>query len=221
MLDPKSGTIYPKTPTDEWQASGIFVSNGGGGNVGQKRGRVEWQVNHRPEAMAASPADVMGSFFDQFLKGPAQLLLLVTALVTVVAAVSILVSIYNSVSARRREIAVLRSLGATRRTILLLICVEAGLIGLVGGLLGWLLGHALAAVAGRGVAGATRRGHQRLGRRLGRAGLPRRRRAAKRVGGAGSRAEGVLDAGGAEPERVSLTARRQRRPGPALTTPPT
>ena len=147
-LDPKTGVIYPRTPKEDWQASGIFVSNGSGGNVGQRRGRVEWAVNHRPEAMAASPADVMGAFFDQFLKGPAQLLLLVTALVTVVAAVSILVSIYNSVSARRREIAVLRSLGATRRTILLLICVEAGLIGLVGGLLGWVLGHGLAAVAG-------------------------------------------------------------------------
>jgi putative ABC transport system permease protein len=73
-------------------------------------------------------------------------LLLVACLVTIVAAVGILVSIYNSVSARMREIAILRALGATRVRVLLLICVEAGLVGLFGGLLGLLGGHLLAGV---------------------------------------------------------------------------
>jgi putative ABC transport system permease protein len=61
-----------------------------------------------------------------------------------VAAVSILVSIYNSVSARMGEIAVLRALGATRMRILALICLEAGLIGLIGGVAGLIAGHLLA-----------------------------------------------------------------------------
>jgi len=65
-------------------------------------------------------------------------------LVTVVAAVSILVSIYNSVAARRREIAILRALGATRARVLALICIEAGVIGLFGGLLGLVVGHLMA-----------------------------------------------------------------------------
>ena len=55
------------------------------------------------------------------------LLLLICSLVTIVAAVGILVSIYNSVSARLKEIAILRALGATRKTVLTLICLEAGL----------------------------------------------------------------------------------------------
>src|SRR5690606_24080020 len=91
----------------------------------------------------------MQAFFQQFLEPIARLLLVITILVTVVAAMGILVSIYNSVSARRREIAILRSLGATRRTILALICTEAALIGLAGGVLGLIIGH-LIALAGNG-----------------------------------------------------------------------
>jgi len=45
-----------------------------------------------------------------------------------------------------REIAILRALGATRGRILTLICVEAGLIGLLGAIGGLLLGHALGAI---------------------------------------------------------------------------
>src|ERR1700722_12240062 len=59
---------------------------------------------------------------------------------------SILVCIYNSVSARQKEIAILRALGATRGKVLGLICLEAGVIGLLGGLLGLLAGHLLGAV---------------------------------------------------------------------------
>ena len=67
----------------------------------------------------------------------------ISLLVTIVAAASITVGIYNSVAARMREIAILRALGATKGRVLTLICVEAGMIGLFGGILGVLLGHAL------------------------------------------------------------------------------
>ena len=144
VQEPDTGVIHLKIPQDDWQVSGIFVSAASTA----LSAKTAWQIDHLGDAMAVSPAKEMGDFFAQFLAGPLQLFLAVTALVTVVAAVSILVSIYNSVSARRREIAVLRSLGATRRTILALICVEAGLIGLVGSVLGWLLGHLLAVGAG-------------------------------------------------------------------------
>ena len=49
--------------------------------------------------------------------GPMELLLLgLTVLIVVVAGIGILVSIYNSMSERRHEIAVMRALGAGRRT---------------------------------------------------------------------------------------------------------
>ena len=55
-------------------------------------------------------------------------------------------TIYNSVAARRREIAILRALGATRARILALICFEASLIGVLGGISGFIVGHLLSAI---------------------------------------------------------------------------
>jgi putative ABC transport system permease protein len=98
-------------------------------------------------AAAVNPARVMFEFFNTFLAGPSRVLLLVSLLVTIVAGVAILVSIYNSVSAQLREIAILRALGATRARVLSLICLEAGLIGLAGGLCGFVAGHLLGALA--------------------------------------------------------------------------
>ena len=89
----------------------------------------------------------MRQFFDTFLKPSNQLLLGVSALVSLLAAISILVSIYNSVSARKREIAILRALGATRGRIVTLLCTEAGLIGLLGGILGIITGHLIGLAA--------------------------------------------------------------------------
>jgi len=65
--------------------------------------------------------------------------------VTIVAAASIMTTIYNAVAARRREIAILRALGATRVRILSLISFEAALVGLLGGLLGLIVGHLVCA----------------------------------------------------------------------------
>lgn len=70
----------------------------------------------------------------------------VAYLVALVAAGSVLASIYNSMSARRRDLAILRALGARRRLIFGAVVCEAGGIGLVGSLLG--LGCHFALVAG-------------------------------------------------------------------------
>jgi putative ABC transport system permease protein len=129
-------------PEKFWELSAVLVKARGDFPAQT----LMYNINNGNEAMAVNPAQVMRQFFDQFLSGPTLILLLIAALVSVVAGVSILVSIYNSVSARLREIAILRALGATRARILLLICVESGLIGLFGGFLGLLAGHGLAAI---------------------------------------------------------------------------
>lgn len=66
-----------------------------------------------------------------------QVLTLVAWLVAVVAAGSVLVSIYNSMSARQRDIAILRALGARRRTVFGAVLGEAAAIGLLGSALGF------------------------------------------------------------------------------------
>jgi len=65
-----------------------------------------------------------------------RVLTLVAWLVAAVAAGSVLVSIYNSMSARQRDIAILRALGAKRRTVFGAVVGEAAAIGLLGSALG-------------------------------------------------------------------------------------
>ena len=136
------GTFHLLLDKDAWEVSAILIKSRS--DFGAQK--LMYDINNLNEAMAVNPASVMRQFFEQFLSGPTLVLLLIAALVTVVAAVSILVSIYNSVSARLREIAILRALGATRGTVLTLICAEASLIGLLGGIIGLIIGHSLAAV---------------------------------------------------------------------------
>lgn len=63
------------------------------------------------------------------------------ALVLLVGGLGILVGLYNTLQGRRREIAVLRALGARPRDVFAVILLEALLLCLLGGLLGLLLGH--------------------------------------------------------------------------------
>ena len=65
---------------------------------------------------------------------------------------SVLASIYNSMNERRREIAILRSLGAQRTTILGAVVLEAAAIGAIG----MILGFAVYAVILSGVASVIR-----------------------------------------------------------------
>jgi len=134
------GIIHLDIPKEQWAVSAILVKARGGFQAQQ----LLYMINNGPVAMAVSPAMEMRTFFDNFLRGSVLLLLAISALVSVVAAVSILVSIYNAVSARLPEIAIMRALGATRAKILTMICLEAGFIGLLGGVLGLIVGHLLA-----------------------------------------------------------------------------
>ena len=70
------------------------------------------------------------SWFDQVLT-------LVAYLVALVAAGSVLASIYNSMSARQRDLAILRALGARRRTIFGAVVAEAACIGTLGAVAGY------------------------------------------------------------------------------------
>jgi putative ABC transport system permease protein len=139
----EDGTIDLHLPREQWQLSAVLVK---ARSAFAASNLVYYYKMIKPEAVAVNPAGVMREFFETFLKNTTLIILGIAVLVTVVAAVGILVSIYNSISARRREIAILRALGATRRRILGLLCLEAGAIGLAGALLGFVLAHAGAAV---------------------------------------------------------------------------
>ena len=107
------------------------------------------------QAQGVNPIVPMQKLLTEFL-GPAQSLLLVmTALIVLVSGIGIFVSIYNSMSARRREIAIMRALGAQRGTVLSIILAESVILCVGGGLLGLLLGHGLVFAAAPIVAAKT------------------------------------------------------------------
>ena len=81
---------------------------------------------------------VMGEWFDK-LGWMVRILELVAYLVALVAAGSILASIYNTINERRREFAILRALGAQRQTIFSALILEAATIAALGALCGYLV----------------------------------------------------------------------------------
>ena len=81
---------------------------------------------------------VMAGLFDK-IGWMNQILALVSYLVVLVAAGSILASIYNSINERRREFAILRSLGARRKTVFTVIVLEAASIAALGVIIGFIV----------------------------------------------------------------------------------
>lgn len=105
------------------------------------------ELKERNKAMGVNPIVPMQKLMTDIL-GPVQLMLLVlTGLIVLVSGIGIFVSIYNSMSARRREIAIMRALGAQRGTVLSIILAESIILCVGGGVLGLILGHGLVYVA--------------------------------------------------------------------------
>jgi putative ABC transport system permease protein len=68
-------------------------------------------------------------------------MLVLTFLIIAVSGIGIFVSIYNSMSERKREIGIMRALGASRAAVLGIILSESVLLCVLGGLLGIVLAH--------------------------------------------------------------------------------
>jgi putative ABC transport system permease protein len=101
------------------------------------------EINEGVKAQAVNPIPVMKRLLDNIVGNIRTLLLCLTSMIVVVAGVGIFVSIYNSMSDRRKEIAIMRALGAHRGTVFSIILGESLLLCLGGGLLGLLFGHGL------------------------------------------------------------------------------
>ena len=101
------------------------------------------QIDEEDPAQAVLHNLEIFRLFDVFVRPIQQLLIALTVMICVVSGIGILVSIYNSMSDRRREIAVMRALGAERATVMTIVLWESVLLALAGGLLGWVAGHGL------------------------------------------------------------------------------
>lgn len=121
-------------------------------NEGGLETTLDWSP-FRPEkaqkaAQAINPVMTVTSLFSSFVDPIRWVLLALTLMICVVSAIGILVGIYNSMSQRRHEIAVIRALGASRQKVMGIMLCEAMLMALLAGLLGWAAGHGLNAALG-------------------------------------------------------------------------
>jgi putative ABC transport system permease protein len=104
---------------------------------------LQSEINQGYKALAVNPIEPMKRLMDTVVGNVRKAVLVLIGLIIVVSGVSIFVSIYNSMSDRKREIAIMRALGARRQTVFSIILAESVLLCVGGGLLGILLGHGL------------------------------------------------------------------------------
>jgi putative ABC transport system permease protein len=99
------------------------------------------------QAQAVNTVQVMAQLLTDLVGNIRYAFLYLTMLIVAVSGIGIFVSIYNSMSDRKKEIAIMRALGARRQTVLSIVLLESTLLCLLGGIGGILLGHGLVFVA--------------------------------------------------------------------------
>jgi putative ABC transport system permease protein len=105
------------------------------------------QLAEGVQAQGVNPVLVMRNLMENLVGNIRLALMVLTGLIILVSGIGIFVSIYNSMSDRKREIAIMRALGASRRTVFSVILFESILLCVVGGIVGLILGHGLVFVA--------------------------------------------------------------------------
>lgn len=113
------------------------------------------ELKNGSKAMAVNPILPIQRLMKSFVGNIRNILVFLTGMIIVVSGISIFVSIYNSMSDRRREIGIMRALGAQRRSVFSIILAESAVLCVGGGIVGWLLGHSLAIVGASYVSAQT------------------------------------------------------------------
>ncbi len=105
--------------------------------------RVQQQINSgrlTRDAQAVIPYNELYNL-NQLVGQGQQILSFMAYLAIAMAAVTIFLSLYGAIVERRRDLAVMRALGAGRRRIFVLILYETGLVALLGVFFGAVVGH--------------------------------------------------------------------------------
>jgi putative ABC transport system permease protein len=89
--------------------------------------------------------DSLGEKFATALFVIRLVLVLISLVIITISSINIAHNFFMQVTERRRELGLLRAVGATQSDVLLVVLGESALIGLIGGLLGVMLGIALSA----------------------------------------------------------------------------
>jgi len=104
------------------------------------RPRFRSRVNREYNVLAAIPINVIQEFYDQLLGIAKAVLLAIGYLVVVISSISILIGLYMAILQRKRDLAVMRALGASRGEIFGAVIIEAFWVTVLGLGAGWVLG---------------------------------------------------------------------------------
>jgi len=96
-----------------------------------------------PNIVAAIPVKEIQTLYNQFLGPIRQVLLAIGYLVVVISSISILIGLYLSIIQRRRDLAIMRALGASAGEIMGAVLIEAFWVTLLGIATGWVVGTGL------------------------------------------------------------------------------
>ena len=134
----KQSDEYRLLSIPEREVTSVLIRNG---NIMFAPG-MQNAINEGIRSQAVAPIGEINKLMNLIVGPLLTALLAITVITCAVAAVGILVSIYNSMNDRRRDIAVMRALGARRTTVTAIIVFESFQVALIGTIFGWILAHA-------------------------------------------------------------------------------
>ncbi len=105
------------------------------------------EIRNTTESMPAIPVDEILRLYQNVLTPVQRALLAVAALVVVVSVLTVMTTLYQAAERRRKDVAIIRTLGARPGEVFFLSVAEAMLLSLTGIVLGGLLGHGGLALA--------------------------------------------------------------------------
>jgi putative ABC transport system permease protein len=107
------------------------------------------KVNDFYNAMAIIPIDEIAKLYDQLLGTAKTILLAIGYLVVTISGLSIVIGLYLSILQRKRDLAIMRALGASRGEIFGAVLIEAFWVAVLGIGSGWILGGLVTAGLGQ------------------------------------------------------------------------
>jgi putative ABC transport system permease protein len=129
------------------EISGAFlkIKRVRGGAMNLNLQTLKYDINQSSDAQLVIPDEVLPKLFD-IIGWVDKAFLAVAILVTALGTMCLLVALVSAMRERRRDIALMRSIGATRTTVFGLVLCESLVISIFGGLLGLAIGHGIVAL---------------------------------------------------------------------------
>ena len=115
---------------------------------------IPGMANRSDKIMAVSPAQQYLKLLENIGIG-ADVLQYFAYVIILIAGLSIFIALYNALKEREYDLAIMRTLGATRMKLFTHIILEGLLLAFVGAVLGFVLGHGAVELTGRMIAGSS------------------------------------------------------------------